>query len=74
MSVTFRCSIADTTTAWQVSGDNEPWARVKLDIPASEFAEAQKLMSMGGRILVVTVEESAEQIVFGAGDDSEVPE
>lgn len=51
---TFRAIIPNLQSAIQVSGDGG-W-RVKLDIPATDEANALELLTMRGRVLQITVE------------------
>lgn len=41
-------SIAQTASAWRVSGDTPPSAKVTLEIPANQFARAVRLMGWSG--------------------------
>ena len=51
---TFRAIIPNLQSAIQVAGDGG-W-RVKLDIPATDEANALELLTMRGQVLKITVE------------------
>ena len=51
---TFRAIIPNLQSAIQVAGDGG-W-RVKIDIPASDEANALELLTMRGQVLRITVE------------------
>lgn len=53
--VTFYASIATGPTAWRVSGDSPPTARLVIEIPATEIERAMRVMLMGQRPLRVTI-------------------
>ena len=57
---TFRCSLPPIQSAIMAHGSGDG-LRIRLDIPASEMAEAVKLIAWGQRVLVVTVEPEADQ-------------
>ena len=54
-SVTFYASIVHGPTAWRVSGDNPPTAKLTVEIPATEIEKAMRVMLMGERPLRVTI-------------------
>lgn len=54
-SVTFYASIVTGPTAWRVSGDSPPTAKLTIEIPATEIEPAMRVMLMGERPLKVTI-------------------
>ena len=50
---TFRAIIPNLQSAIQVAGDGG-W-RIKIDIPASEEANALELLTLRGQVLIITV-------------------
>ncbi|HHW13487.1 MAG TPA: hypothetical protein GXX28_00965 [Firmicutes bacterium] len=57
----FRASLPAIQSAVSVSGNGDG-ARVKLDIPESDLAEAMKLMLLRGVAFTVTVEVEADAV------------
>lgn len=55
-SITFMASIATGPTAWQISGDNPPSAKLRLEIPSSEIAKVMPVILMGETPLKVTIQ------------------
>lgn len=53
--LTFRAMLPNIQSAWTVSGESQPTARIKLDIPASDFRKVLPLMALGGLFLEVRV-------------------
>ena len=54
MKVEFIASLADVQSAIQIGGDGA--TRVKFDIPASELAEAVKLVLLKGQAFKIQIE------------------
>ena len=55
-SITFLAVIPASASAWTVSGDKPPSAKLKLEIPSSQFNQALELMRLGpGQVLKVQV-------------------
>ena len=57
---TFRATFPPIQSAIKVHGSGDGM-RVQLEIPASEMAEAVKLLAWGQRVLVVTVEPEEDE-------------
>ena len=53
--MTFYASIVTGPTAWRVSGDSPPTAKLTIEIPATEIDRAMRVMLMGERPLKVTI-------------------
>lgn len=54
-SVTFMASIATGPTAWQISGDSPPSAKLRIEIPSSEIHKVMPVILMGEKPLRVTI-------------------
>lgn len=67
----FRASIPPIMSGIKTGGDG---LRFQLDVPESDMAEAIKLLTMRGKVLLVTIEpvtyrnDEAEKITTGNGD------
>jgi len=55
-AVNFMASIATGPTAWQISGDDPPSAKLRLEIPASEITKVLPVILWGEKPLKVTIE------------------
>jgi len=53
--ITFMASIATGPTAWQISGDSPPSAKLRLEIPSSEIHKVMPVILMGEQPLRVTI-------------------
>jgi hypothetical protein len=54
--ITFRASLPPIGSAINLSGQEGDGARIKLDVPGSDFLEILKLSALKGKPLKVTVE------------------
>ena len=68
MKIEFIASLADVQTAISIGGDGS--TRLKLDIPASELAEAVKMVMLKGKAFKVNIE-AIEQEDWGVKVDGD---
>lgn len=69
-SATFRAAFPCIQSAIKIHGSGDGM-RIQFDIPASEMAEAVKLLAWGQRVLVVTVEPEKQVKTGGETRDVE---
>jgi len=59
MQIVFIASLPDIQTAIGISGTGD--TRVKIDIPATDIAEAVKLVLLKGKVFRVTIDTEEEE-------------